>query len=378
MEARAGNSIFDFETLFSDFQELLNGSGLTHILLLDVFGFFGLVLRLTPQSQNLPEGKGKEGGGRKLSQLFFFALNISMARLHDTLSAFFERELALAREGTVSVFVTALLPVLAMCIVTVMWFDHLVHSDEEDDLNEEHEPQETAPALSLLHAEVFTVALATPSLSFFIPSTSTSSMPSKSVTRRAPHKIVLSEDKQAPPSRSKLSRHALRVEIPFCSLPTASRPSIDPKVDFGRSPSHGMPTWCSREAMMIVKPTTSPLIIDPNVDFGRSPSAPSRHRPMCVSFAAMLVKSMTGKSMSELHHRSRDHKSKRALSSNTPPRHSPPSQPRPRVSPQQGARAKQGGAQLSSSSYYYAEVVKRQHEKSRAGVPARIYAKISV
>jgi len=29
MEARAGNSILDFEILFSDFQELLNGSGLT-------------------------------------------------------------------------------------------------------------------------------------------------------------------------------------------------------------------------------------------------------------------------------------------------------------------------------------------------------------
>jgi len=29
MEARAGNSILDFETVFSDFQELLNGSGLT-------------------------------------------------------------------------------------------------------------------------------------------------------------------------------------------------------------------------------------------------------------------------------------------------------------------------------------------------------------
>ena len=29
MEARAGNSILDSETLFSDFQELLNGSGLT-------------------------------------------------------------------------------------------------------------------------------------------------------------------------------------------------------------------------------------------------------------------------------------------------------------------------------------------------------------
>ena len=29
MEARAGNSILDFETLFSDFQELLNGSGLS-------------------------------------------------------------------------------------------------------------------------------------------------------------------------------------------------------------------------------------------------------------------------------------------------------------------------------------------------------------
>ena len=28
MEVRAGNSILDFETLFSDFQELLNGSGL--------------------------------------------------------------------------------------------------------------------------------------------------------------------------------------------------------------------------------------------------------------------------------------------------------------------------------------------------------------
>jgi len=31
MEARAGNSILDFETLFSDFQELLNGSGLTPV-----------------------------------------------------------------------------------------------------------------------------------------------------------------------------------------------------------------------------------------------------------------------------------------------------------------------------------------------------------
>jgi hypothetical protein len=29
MEARAGNSILDFETLISDFQELLNGSGLS-------------------------------------------------------------------------------------------------------------------------------------------------------------------------------------------------------------------------------------------------------------------------------------------------------------------------------------------------------------
>jgi len=35
MEARAWNSILDFETLFSDFQELLNGSGLT-------LGFCGL------------------------------------------------------------------------------------------------------------------------------------------------------------------------------------------------------------------------------------------------------------------------------------------------------------------------------------------------
>jgi len=33
MEARAGNSILDFETLFSDFQELLNGSGLRYVLL---------------------------------------------------------------------------------------------------------------------------------------------------------------------------------------------------------------------------------------------------------------------------------------------------------------------------------------------------------
>jgi len=29
MEARDGNSILDFETLFSDFQETLNGSGFT-------------------------------------------------------------------------------------------------------------------------------------------------------------------------------------------------------------------------------------------------------------------------------------------------------------------------------------------------------------
>jgi len=29
MEARAGNSNLDFETLFSDFQEFLNGSGFT-------------------------------------------------------------------------------------------------------------------------------------------------------------------------------------------------------------------------------------------------------------------------------------------------------------------------------------------------------------
>jgi len=31
MEARAWNSILDFETLFSDFQELLNGSGLRNM-----------------------------------------------------------------------------------------------------------------------------------------------------------------------------------------------------------------------------------------------------------------------------------------------------------------------------------------------------------
>jgi len=33
MEARAGNSILDFETMFSDFQGLLNGSGLTGALI---------------------------------------------------------------------------------------------------------------------------------------------------------------------------------------------------------------------------------------------------------------------------------------------------------------------------------------------------------
>jgi len=32
MEARAGDSNLDFETLFFDFQELLNGSGLRSIL----------------------------------------------------------------------------------------------------------------------------------------------------------------------------------------------------------------------------------------------------------------------------------------------------------------------------------------------------------
>jgi len=32
MEAKAGNSILDFETLFSDFQELLNGSGSMNLL----------------------------------------------------------------------------------------------------------------------------------------------------------------------------------------------------------------------------------------------------------------------------------------------------------------------------------------------------------
>jgi len=69
MEARAGNSIFDFETLFSDFQELLNGSGLTHILLLDVFGFFGLVLRLTPQSQKERERKEEGESCRSCSSL---------------------------------------------------------------------------------------------------------------------------------------------------------------------------------------------------------------------------------------------------------------------------------------------------------------------
>jgi len=31
MEARAGNSILEFETLFSDIQKLLNGSGLTAV-----------------------------------------------------------------------------------------------------------------------------------------------------------------------------------------------------------------------------------------------------------------------------------------------------------------------------------------------------------
>jgi len=31
MEARAGNSILDFETLFSGFRELLNGSGLSQV-----------------------------------------------------------------------------------------------------------------------------------------------------------------------------------------------------------------------------------------------------------------------------------------------------------------------------------------------------------
>jgi len=36
MEATPGNSIFDFETLFSEFQECLNGSGLSRVRLIRV------------------------------------------------------------------------------------------------------------------------------------------------------------------------------------------------------------------------------------------------------------------------------------------------------------------------------------------------------
>jgi len=49
MEARAGNSILDFETLFSDFQELLNGSGLTSALL--------RAAKRTSTRQRRPEGR---------------------------------------------------------------------------------------------------------------------------------------------------------------------------------------------------------------------------------------------------------------------------------------------------------------------------------
>jgi len=46
MEAKTGNSILDFETLFSDFQEILNGSGLNESRNFDLTSIPGEVISI--------------------------------------------------------------------------------------------------------------------------------------------------------------------------------------------------------------------------------------------------------------------------------------------------------------------------------------------
>jgi len=97
------------------------------------------------------------------------------------------------------------------------------------------------------------------------------------------------------------------------------------------------------------------------LEFCRSPSAPTRDRPMWDTRAAEMVRSFSDEpKLSRPHATSTNH---------IPSRHISPSQHRQRPSPpQQVAQAKPRVAHLSSSSKYYAEVIKRQSEKCRAGM----------
>jgi len=97
------------------------------------------------------------------------------------------------------------------------------------------------------------------------------------------------------------------------------------------------------------------------VEFCRSPSAPTRDRPMWGTRAAEMVRSFSDEPKLSRPHATSDN--------NIPSRHISPSQHRQRPPPpQQVAQAKPRVTHLSSSSKYYAEVVKRQSEKSRAGM----------
>jgi len=64
MEATPGNSIFDFETLFSDFQEWLNGSGLSR-LNLNFWGKYS-VEPAKKEKRKKKEGKEKKNKWKKI------------------------------------------------------------------------------------------------------------------------------------------------------------------------------------------------------------------------------------------------------------------------------------------------------------------------
>jgi len=299
----------------------------------------------------------------------------------DAVGAFIDRELALSAWCHISLFVTVFLAV-GMSLVVV--FRLAVCAEEEDDDEEDKEAEHASTRTALSVRATRSVAAAgerhqvrrsggslyseekkqaiRPTLPRY---TSPGRMPPQSSTdcpssRQAPRRPV-----QGSRSFSGLSgeekKQASRSTPPIRPIPTRrlssglygeekdqpSRPTL-PKhrvqVEIFCEPGFSTPRLCDPRPCSTV------------LESGRSPSAPVRDRPMLCFRAAEMVRSFSDEPKGS--------RPNAASSSHT--RHSSPSQHLQR--PQQVVQAKPRVAHLSSSSKYYAEVVKRQSEMSRTGM----------
>jgi len=302
----------------------------------------------------------------------------------DAVGAFIERELALSAWCHISLFVTVFLAV-GMSFVVV--FRLAVCAEEEEDEEEDRKAQHTSTRTALPVRATRSVAAAgerhqvrrssgslyseekkqaiRPTLPRY---TSPGRMPPQSSTdfpssRQAPCRPVqgsrsfsgLSSEEKKQPSRStppirpiptrRLSSGLYGEEKDQPSRPTLPKHRV--QVEIFCEPGFSTPRLCDPRPCSTV------------LEYGRSPSAPARDRPMWGSRAEEMVRSFSDEPK-----RSRPNA---ATSSHTPLRHASPSQHRQRPSPQV-VQAKPRVAHLSSSSKYYAEVVKRQSEMSRTGM----------